>query len=220
MDEATQETVGQPTPGARPRWAVREVVETLGLALAIYFGVQLLVPPYAVDGASMTPNLRDGERLLVNRPVYAHFDANKVLNLLPGVEREGEAIVFPFHAPERGEIVVFHPPQANGGKPYIKRVVGLPGDEVGFADGYVTINGERLDEPYLTGPITDCARPTHCRVTVPPGTVYVLGDNRANSSDSRFFGPVAVDRIIGKAWIANWPLDAFGVIPGVEYEVE
>jgi signal peptidase I len=213
--------VEQEEPEPRPRRrVVREIAETLGLALLIYFGVQFLVPPFAVDGASMAPNLRHGERLLVNRSVYAHFDANALWNLLPGVERDGEALVFPFHAPDRGEIVVFHPPHGDDGKPYIKRVIGLPGEEIGFADGYVTIDGERLGEPYIAGPITECGGAAHCRLTVPEGTVYVLGDNREYSSDSRLFGPVPVDRIIGKAWLANWPLDSFGVIPGVEYEEE
>ena len=215
------ESTPAPTPAPRRRRGpVREIVETIGLALVIYLGVHLIVPPYSVDGASMSPNLSDGERLLVNRSIYAHFDANKLLNLLPGVEREGEAIVYPFHAPERGEIVVFTPPGSGDGKPYIKRVIGLPGDEVAFAGGYVTINGTRLDEPYLDGPITDCARTAHCRLTVPPDTVYVLGDNRNFSSDSRSFGPVPTESIIGKAWLANWPLDAFGFIPSVEYDAE
>jgi signal peptidase I len=205
----------------RPRRrVVREIVETLGLALLIYFGVHFVVPPFAVDGASMAPSLRDGERLLVNRPVYAHFDANRLWNLIPGVERDGEALVFPFHAPERGEIVVFHPPHGGEEKPYIKRVVGLPGEEIGFAGGSVTIDGEPLPESYVAGASTECGGTAHCRLTVPEGTVYVLGDNRGNSADSRLFGPVAVDRIIGKAWLANWPLDSFGVIPGVDYETE
>lgn len=194
-------------------------METVGLALLVYLGVQFIVPPYAVDGASMSPSLRDGERLLVNRSLYAHFDANNLLNLLPGVDRQGEAVVFPFHAPERGEIVVFHPPGSTDGKPYIKRVIGLPGDTIGYVDGFVTVNGAALSEPYLPSANTRCGHGQHCEVTVPDGTVYLLGDNRTNSSDSRFFGPVAIDRIIGKAWIANWPLDAFGVIPGVDYEV-
>ena len=198
----------------------REVIETLLAALAIYVGVQLVAPPYAVEGASMDPNLRNGERLLVNRPVYLHFDLNDLLNLLPGDDRDGEWVIYPFHAPERGDIVVFHPPGSDDGKPYIKRVIGLPGDRVDFEDGYVTINGERLEESYLSGPITDCDGRRHCRLTVPEGTVYVLGDNRDNSADSRVFGPVSVDRIVGKAWFANWPLDAFGFIPGADYPDE
>jgi signal peptidase I len=205
--------------GTRPRWRkLREPLETIALAVAIYLSVQLLVPPYAVDGASMSPNLRDGERLLVNRSVYAHFDLNRVWNLVPGVERDGEAIVYPFHAPERGEIIVFQPPGVDAGKPYIKRVIGLPGDEVAFADGHVTIDGERLDEDYIEGPITLCHRLAHCRETVPAGMVYVLGDNREHSADSRMFGPVPIDRIVGKAWLANWPLDNVGFIPGVDYD--
>ena len=216
-DAAPAPAEERPRPPSR---VVREVVETLLTALAIYVGVQLLTPPYQVEGASMDPSLQNGERLLLNRPVYLHFDLNEWLNLLPGQDRKGEWIVYPFHAPERGDIIVFHPPGPNDGKPYIKRVIGLPGDEVAFDDGHVTINGQHLDEPYLTGPITDCDRGPHCRTTVPEGTVYVLGDNRDNSADSRVFGPVDIDRIIGKAWFANWPLDAFGLIPGAEYPNE
>ena len=80
-----------------PLRSIREAGETLLVAAAIYLGVQLLIPPYAVDGASMSPNLHDGERLLVNRSVYAHFDANKLWNLLPGIDRDGAAVVYPFH---------------------------------------------------------------------------------------------------------------------------
>ena len=167
----------------------------------------------------MDPSLHPGERLLVNRPVYLPFDLTRLLNLLPGDDRSGEWVAYPFHAPERGDIVVFHPPSTTG-KPYIKRVIGLPGDRISFEDGYVTVNGERLVEPYLRGAITDCERGDHCRLMVPEGTVYVLGDNRDNSSDSRLFGPVAVDEIIGKAWFTNWPLDDFGFIPGAEYAGE
>jgi signal peptidase I len=196
---------------------VREVIETVLLAACIYLGVQLIVPPYAVDGASMTPTLADGERLLVNRPVYAHFDTNALWGLIPGVEPSGENIVYPFDRPHRGDIVVFDPPVPSD-EPYIKRVIGLPGDEISFADGYVLVNNERLFEPYQARAETFCTGTEHCRVTVPEGTVYVLGDNRTNSADSRFFGPISVDAIVGKAWLANWPLDRFGLIPGVAYE--
>ena len=197
--------------------SVRELAETLLLAAAIYLGVQALVPPYAVDGASMDPNLHDGERLLVNRTVYAHFDANRLWNLLPGVDRDGAAVVDPFHPPERGDIVVFEPP-ARTDRPYIKRVIGLPGEEVAFADGHVLIDGVPLAEPYLDGVATDCGGGRHCRLVVPAGAVYVLGDNRDNSADSRVFGPVAIEAIVGKAWLANWPLEEIGFIPDVDYE--
>src|SRR5215207_10200430 len=91
---------------------VREIVETLLLALVIFVGVRLVVLNFRVDGESMEPNL-DDEMLLVNRKGYLHFDLNGVLDALPSVERDGEDIVYPFHPPERGDIVVFDPPVAN-----------------------------------------------------------------------------------------------------------
>src|SRR3712207_1732710 len=149
----------QPTPRApRPRRrAVREVLQTLLLAVGMYVAVQFFVLPYEVDGASMDPRLHHGDRLLVNRNAYAHFDANDLWNLIPGVERDGEAWVYPFHAPERGDIVVFDPPRTSD-KPYIKRVIGLPGERVTFRGGRVYINGDLLDEPYIEGTITSCGR--------------------------------------------------------------
>jgi signal peptidase I len=215
------EPEAQPQPAAsrgRPRLSrgARELAETLLLALVIYLGVQTLVPPYAVEGRSMDPTLQDGERLLVNRSVYAHFDANKLWNLLPGEDRAEPAVVYPFHPPERGDIVVFQPPVASD-RPYIKRVIGLPGDRVSVAEGRVWINGEPLTEPYLEGARTACDG-RHCDVTVSEGEVYLLGDNRRNSSDSRVFGPVSLDDIVGKAWLANWPPEAFGFIPHVDYD--
>ncbi len=205
---------------ARPRTVgrtVREVVETLLLAAGIYLGVQLIIPPYAVDGASMNPTLINGERLLVNRPVYAHFDSNALVGLIPGVDPSGQNIVYPFDRPRRGDIVVFTPPVPSD-RPYIKRIIGLAGDEIRFEDGYVIVNDERLREPYQARPETSCTGLEHCRLVVPEGAAYVLGDNRTNSADSRFFGPIRIEAIIGKAWLANWPLDQFGLIPGVSYE--
>lgn len=196
---------------------VRELVETFVLAACIYFGVQLVVPPYAVDGASMDPALTDGERLLVNRTAYAHFDANALWSLIPGIERASPDVVYPFDQPRRGDIVVFTPPVASD-RPYIKRVIGLPGDTIRFASGYVFVNDERLNEPYQESPETFCTGAEHCRLLVPTNMVYVLGDNRTNSADSRFFGVVALDEIVGKAWLANWPLDQLGFIPAVSYE--
>src|SRR5688500_14259836 len=95
----------EPTPQAKPvkpkSRAIREIVETLLLALVIFVGVRLVVLNFRVDGESMIPNLADGEMLLVNRNVYFHFDKNGVLDALPFVERDGEDIVYPFHPPER-----------------------------------------------------------------------------------------------------------------------
>jgi signal peptidase I len=194
----------------------REVIETLILAAIIFFGVRLIVLNFQVDGSSMFPNLDDGEMLLVNRNVYMHFDVNKYIDVFPFVEHDGEHIVYPFNPPERGDIVVFNPPNRSD-KPYIKRVIGLPGETVSFKDGFVYINGHKVEEPYLDGDETKCNRSVCPEVVVPEGSVYVMGDNRENSADSRSFGPVSINSIIGKAWVTYWPFDDFGLVPHYDY---
>ncbi|HEY7037057.1 MAG TPA: signal peptidase I [Thermomicrobiales bacterium] len=207
----------KPTATKSAARAVREIVETLLLALIIFVAVRALVLNFRVDGNSMVPNLHDHEMLLVNRNVYFHFDMNKWLNYLPGEDREGQHIVYLFHPPQRGDIIVFNPPVASE-KPYIKRVIAVAGDTVEIKqDGYVYVNGTRLDEPYIQGPITECNVRKCEPMTVPEGKIYVLGDNRRNSSDSRIFGFVDVDEIIGKAWLTYWPLDDFGLVPHYSY---
>jgi signal peptidase I len=138
------------------------------------------------------------------------------LDIIPGVDRSGQDIVYPFHPPERGDIIVFNPPTVSD-KPYIKRVIGLPGETITIADGFVYVNGVKLDEPYIDGAITECNRSKCDPVTVAEGSVFVLGDNRRNSSDSRIFGPIKVDSIIGKAWITYWPFSDFGLVPHFDY---
>lgn len=198
--------------------AVREIVETLLLALIIFLAVRLVVLNFRVDGYSMMPNLHNGEMLLVNRNAYFHFDENALLNWLPGEDRHGQHIVYLFHPPRRGDIIVFNPPVPNATKPYIKRVIGLAGDRISFQGGYVYVNGQQLTEPYIKGPITECSSPTqYCDLTVPKGDIFVLGDNRENSSDSRYFGPVNINRIIGKAWVTYWPLGDAGLVPHYSY---
>ncbi|MGH2532776.1 MAG: signal peptidase I [Thermomicrobiales bacterium] len=194
-----------------------EIFKTALLAAIIFFGARAVILPYEVEGSSMTPNLRDHERVLVNQTVYYHFDLNDLLNLLPGVDREGERVVYPFHAPERGEIVVLEPPLSSD-KPYIKRIVGLPGESIAIRDGRVFVDGVALAEPYLDGISTRCAGDQHCAIDhIPDDHVYVLGDNRGNSTDSRGFGPIHVEDIVGKAWFSNWPLDDFGPLPDYDY---
>jgi len=184
--------------------AVREIVETLLLAALIFFLVRLVVLNFRVDGESMLPNLDDGQMLLVNRNAYQSFDI-------------GGAVYYPFDPPERGDIVVFDPPRGSD-KPYIKRIIGLPGDEVTFGDGHVFINGVMLDEDYIQDRTGCGKRSDNCDVVVPEGHVYVLGDHRTNSSDSRVFGPVPIEDIVGKAWLSYWPLDDVGFVPHEAYE--
>lgn len=201
------------TPAAR---AVREIVETLVLAFLIFVAVRALVLNFRVDGSSMVPNLHNGEMLLVNRNAYLHVDINHWLDALPLIERDTPHVVYPFGRPERGDIIVFTPPVFSE-KPYIKRVIGLPGETVEIRrDGYVYINGQRLDEPYIQGGITEC-HSRGCTWIVPSDSVFVLGDNRRNSSDSRIFGPVPIGSIIGKAWLTYWPPRDFGLVPHYDY---
>jgi signal peptidase I len=217
-DTATPVTAPTPAPTTKTKQnasAIREIVETLLLAFLIFMAVRFVVLNFRVDGTSMVPNLHDREMLLVNRNVYFHFDMNALLDKLPGVERSGKNFVYPFHPPERGDIIVFDPPTVSD-KPYIKRVIGLPGETVTIENGSVYINGQKLDEPYIKDGITKC-RPKCDPVTVPEGEVYVLGDNRENSSDSRIFGTVPVGSIIGKALITYWPFSDFGLVPHYDY---
>ena len=204
--DAISSDAAAPAPSARNQAgrAVREIVETLLLAALIFFLVRLVVLNFRVDGESMLPNLDDGQMLLVNRNAYQYFDF--------GNER-----YYPFDPPERGDVIVFEPPSGSD-KPYIKRIIGLPGEEVTFGDGQVFIDGEVLDEAYIDER-TRCnaARSDACDVLVPDGYVYVLGDHRTNSSDSRAFGAVPVENVVGKAWLSYWPASDIGFVPHETY---
>jgi signal peptidase I len=210
LDDATKTDRPKPVTTGR---AVREIVETLVLAGLIFLLVRLVVLNFRVDGESMTPNLQNEQMLLVNVNAYRHFDLN---NLIPGRDGEAPQEVWPFGKPERGDIIVFNP-SPNAEQPYIKRVIGLPGEHVTFQDGYVYIDGQRLDESYIDSAATRCRQSDECDVVVSPDHVYVLGDNRTNSTDSRIIGEVPLSNIVGKAWLSYWPLDLFGFVPHYEY---
>lgn len=214
--EQTPPAPPAPSAGRRAGRAVREIVETLILAALIFFAVRMVVLNFRVDGESMVPNLHNAEMLLVNRNAYRSFDLGWLRGILP--QQVGAATpdeFYPFDPPERGDIVVFDPPTRSD-KPYIKRIIGLPGERITFNGGAVFINGTRLDEPYIQDEAI-CERRDVCDMVVPPGEVFVLGDNRNNSQDSRVFGSVGLDRIIGKAWLTYWPLPDFGFVPHYEY---
>lgn len=193
------------TPAAKNQAgrAVREVVETLLLAALIFFLVRLVVLNFRVDGESMLPNLDDGQMLLVNRNAYQFVDV-------------GGNRYYPFDPPERGDVIVFDPPTGSD-KPYIKRIIGLPGEEVTFGDGNVFIDGELLAEDYIDDRTRCGARSENCDVIVPEGYVFVLGDHRNNSSDSRVFGPVPVENVVGKTWLSYWPVSDVGFVPHESY---
>ena len=167
----------------RAVWA-SQLFKTALFALILFLLARLVILPYEVEGRSMTPNLVNHERVLVNRAVYSHFDAAAWLGWVPGVDVENTDW-YPFHSPAQGDVIVLNPPQFSE-TPYIKRTIALAGDTVDIRDGAVYVNGERLDEPYLDGLSTTCDDETWCHdFVVPEGTVYVLGDNRGESFDSR-----------------------------------
>ena len=205
------------------RGVVKELLETAIFILLVFLIVRGVVQNFKIEGSSMQPNLRTSQYILVNKIVYFHFDMNAPLRLLPGNADLPQSIVYPFHMPRRGEVVVFEYPRDQS-KDYIKRVIGLPGETVDIHDGLVYINGTQLEEPYLEGAQTAC-RPeadacSSGPVTVPPGAVFVMGDNRANSSDSREWDALPLDRVIGKAWLSYWPRSDWGVIPSPSYAAQ
>lgn len=169
-----------------------DFIETIVIALAIFVVVyRFLFQPHQVRGNSMFDNFHDGEYLLTDKIDYR------------------------FHEPSRGDVVVFKAPK-NEDYDYIKRIVGLPGDQVSIKDGQVWINSEKLDESGYLDPriITRPGMFTEEGeiITVPIGSYFVMGDNRNNSSDSRDWGPVPIENIVGKAWVRYWPINELGVI--------
>jgi len=196
---------------------LREIAKLVLIVVIVFGGTRLFLLPYQVDGASMTPYLANGEHLFVNRTAYAHVDVNSILNLLPGKDHADGNDIYPFGQPHRGDVIVLTPP-VESSDPYVKRIIGLPGETVTFHEGLVFIDGQPLTESYITGAITECRRHQWCAVRVPEDSVFVLGDNRTNSSDSRMFGPVRESAIIGRAIFSNWPLEKLGPIQHPDYD--
>jgi signal peptidase I len=164
-------------------WLV-ELGETVLPAIVIAVLINLfLAQATRVYGHSMEPNLHSDQRLVVEKVSYR------------------------LHGPHRGDVVVLRLPE-RGPELLIKRVIALPGETVEIRDGNVLINGRVLDEPYLERETNGVYGP----VTVPEQHVFVMGDNRGASNDSRVFGPVSVDRIVGRAWVSYWPFDAVGIV--------
>lgn len=165
---------------------LREYAEAIVIAVILaLFIMTFIARSFSVDGSSMYPTLHHGERLLVDEITYR------------------------FREPQRGDIVVFKYP-ANPKAKFIKRVIGLPGDTVLIRDGTLLLNGEPLSEPYLGERMVGDYGP----YVVPPGTVFVLGDNRNYSEDSRYrdVGYVPRDYMVGRAVLRFWPLNRIGVI--------
>ncbi len=164
---------------------VRELVETVVLSLIIFLLIRQVVQNYRIENHSMEPNFYEGQFVLVNKIAY----------------RLGQ--------PARGDVVVFHNPR-NTEEDYIKRIIGLPGDQVEVRDQAVYVNGQPLLEDFPHNPILpgEYLPP----LIVGDKQLFVMGDNRPNSSDSRVFGPIDQELAVGKAWLRIWPLNVFGIV--------
>ena len=181
----------------RPLGCLVEIAETLVLTLVIFLVIQAFVAqPYQVQQESMRLTLEEGQYVLVDK-LTPNFDDYS-----------------------RGDIIVFLPP--NGGEdsvPFIKRVIGEPGDLIEIHDGAVFVNGAQLDEPYIfSGPTR--APEGNSSWEVPETGLFVMGDNRSNSTDSRSrsIGPVPRENVIGRAFLRYWPLNALGILPTPTYD--
>jgi signal peptidase I len=184
-----------PRPRRRTNWLVETVI-TVVLALGLYLVIQaFLVQTYRVEGHSMDESLQDGQHLLIDK-LTPRFDDYS-----------------------RGDVVVLHPPdEPEDSTPFIKRVIGVAGDRLELRDGTVWIDGVELDEPYLApGSVTEPGFDESTEWDIEDGEVFVMGDNRLDSRDSREFGTVATSEIIGRAWLRFWPVDQFGILPTPTY---
>jgi signal peptidase I len=204
---------------------VRDLIETVLFILLVFFIVRGLIQNFRIDGQSMEPNLHNDQYILVNKVVYFHFDSTAPIRLFPGYRDTPSRVVYPIGMPDRGDVVVLEAPTTEYDtteKDYIKRVIGLPGEQVAVREGKVFINGKQLDEPYLApGQRTDCGTGALCDTyTVPQNSVVVMGDNRSNSQDSRSWDAepgLPLDRVVGRAWVSYWPQSQWGVIPTHTY---
>ena len=175
-----------------------DVFEVVVFAIGIFFFIYLLIMrPHKIDGQSMMPNFPDSEYLLTERVSYYLRD------------------------PEREDVVVFTPPTTNLDE-YIKRVIAVPSEKVMIKDGKVYINGNLLDEPYLEDTVYTSGGPflqEGKEYLVPEDQFFVMGDNRPNSSDSRYWGSISKKAISGRAWVIYWPFDLAGRVPKPAYNL-
>ena len=182
----------KPWNARRPASPLRGVVEwvliLLGAVIVAFIIKTFLFQAFYIPSVSMEPTLKVKDRVIVNKLSYD------------------------FHDVHRGDIVVFKsPPGEETGtvKDLIKRVIGLPGETVEARDGQILINGQPLTEPYLEDGVTTGQVEPH---KVPPGHVWVMGDNRPNSKDSRFFGAIDEDLIVGRAFVRVWPIPKLSLL--------
>jgi signal peptidase I len=186
LDDYRTELISEPdgvSQGSSWRRALVDIIETIILSVALFLGINMISARIRVESISMQPTLHAGNFVLVNK------------------------IAYKLGYPERGDVIVFRYPPDPEQVPYIKRIIGLPGDRVRIFDGKVSVNDQILVEPYI-------AATTHQggEWTVPENALFVMGDNRNNSSDSRSWGMVPMENVIGKAEVVYWPPDKWGML--------
>ncbi len=186
---------------ARPRLQrgglLREILDTIILIVLVYTFVNLLTSRFFIQGPSMLPNFHEGQFLIVSR---AHYLLGQ---------------------PGHGDIVVFDAPgdDNRADNPLlIKRLIGLPGDHIRIENSEVFVNGVQLNESYINEPEFRCSR--YCDLTLGENEYFLMGDNRNDSNDSRAFGPVTRDRLVGEAIVRYWPLDAVGLVAHLAYPTD
>jgi len=166
-----------------------ETVIVIIIAVLLFIGLRLTIQTYIVYGPSMQPNYYEDEWIIVNK------------------------IDYKFSAPQTGDIIVFQPP-IQSSKPFIKRIIGLPGETVDIKNGVVSVHKTdgtivKMQEPYIKEPFYS----NYNTGVIPADEYFVMGDNRNNSSDSRGGWFVSRDKIIGKAWLSIWPPKMWGLAP-------
>ena len=174
----------------KKKWkaGVAELIFTALVAFVLVFGFvrPFVVEAYRIPTESMVPTLEVGDRVLANKFIYRFTD------------------------PERRDIVVFDSVDEDDDQTLIKRVVGVAGDEIQVQGGVLYVNGEAQDEPYLND--ADLSRGFYGPTVVPEGHIFVMGDNRGNSADSRVFGPLPLENLKGEAFMRFWPVSKIGTI--------
>jgi signal peptidase I len=186
-DEQFQTSSEERRPATKKGGGALEYLVILLVSFALVFGFvrPFVMEAFWIPSGSMIPTLEIGDRVLVNKFIYRFTD------------------------PRRGDIIVFESVD-NSNEDLIKRVVGLPGDKIAVRGGKLFVNGEPQKEPYTNQKFPD--RSFFAKTTVPKNHVFVMGDNRGNSADSRVFGPLPEKNIEGEAFLRFWPPDRIGLL--------
>jgi len=201
------EGTGGSAPGTSRLKGFKGIVQTIALAGVVFLLITTSFQNFQVEGISMTPNMQDGQFIIVNKAAYRRIDLSGWGDWVPFLDRNGDGSFTPFGSPKRGEVVVFSLDRQPG-RNFIKRIIGLPGETIEIRRGEIIINGEPVTERYL--PLLD--NRNIAPLVIPEDHYFVMGDARVTSQDSRAFGPVRRDEIVGKAWVSYYPFGEFGVV--------